>query len=356
MEDRRQPVPVRRVVEGEPDVRLEPEQGRSGVVPAPLEDEPVHPLSGDESHQGVGELDLPLGVRRGAPDRFEDRWGKIVRPGERGIARRVGDAGFLDEPFDAQDAGIDRRAAGDTIVPDLLLRDLFERHHAGAASEPFERRPELREQRGVADVDRVPEEDPERLVADMVLGAGDRVREAPRRPLTHKMERGFLHRLFELPERVLGAGSSEVRVVVEMILDGPLAATGHDGDVVGAPGDGLFDDVLDDRSVEHGEHLLGHALGRGQEPGPQARGWNDDLHAPRPRNESRGPTWSSRTRRRFHSLGPAPGGSAVRHSWATPSPTHSKSPRWRSGSAIPRRKSTTRGRRISRDQRAGHSR
>ena len=40
----------------------------------------------------------------------------------------------------------------------------------------------------------------------------------------------------------------------------------------------LLHDVLDDRLVEDGQHLLGRALRRGQEAGPQARGGDDGLH------------------------------------------------------------------------------
>ena len=42
--------------------------------------------------------------------------------------------------------------------------------------------------------------------------------------------------------------------------------------------EGLLDHVLDDGLIEHGEELLGSALGRGEEARPETGGGDDCLH------------------------------------------------------------------------------
>src|SRR5699024_7994751 len=56
---------------------------------------------------------------------------------------------------------------------------------------------------------------------------------------------------------------------VEMVFERSLVAAGDHEDVAEVGIDGLFDDVLDRRLVDDGEHLLGGGLGRGEETGSQ---------------------------------------------------------------------------------------
>src|SRR5699024_7001738 len=56
---------------------------------------------------------------------------------------------------------------------------------------------------------------------------------------------------------------------VEMVLERSLVAPGDHEDIAEAGIDGLFDDVLDRRLVDDGEHLLGGGLGRRKESGSQ---------------------------------------------------------------------------------------
>ena len=65
-----------------------------------------------------------------------------------------------------------------------------------------------------------------------------------------------------------------------MVLDGVLAAAGDDDDAGEARGHRLLDDVLDDRLVDEGQHLLGLGLGGGQEAGAEAGGGEDGLADP----------------------------------------------------------------------------
>ena len=55
-----------------------------------------------------------------------------------------------------------------------------------------------------------------------------------------------------------------------MILDDALVAPGDEDEVLDAGLARLVDDVLDQRPVDHRQHLLGHGLGGGQEPGAEA--------------------------------------------------------------------------------------
>ena len=62
-----------------------------------------------------------------------------------------------------------------------------------------------------------------------------------------------------------------------MILDRGLGAAGHEDELLDAGGLRLLDRVLDERLVDDGQHLLGHRLGRGQEPRAEAADREDRL-------------------------------------------------------------------------------
>ena len=73
---------------------------------------------------------------------------------------------------------------------------------------------------------------------------------------------GRVFGLFAAPlERVL-----EFVGVVEMILDDALVAAGHKDEMLDPRLARLVDDVLKNRPVDDGQHLLGDRLGRRQEP------------------------------------------------------------------------------------------
>src|SRR5262249_25958868 len=65
-----------------------------------------------------------------------------------------------------------------------------------------------------------------------------------------------------LGERVL-----ELELAVEMVLDDALVAPGDEDEMLDAGLARLVDHVLDQRPVDHRQHLLRHRLGRRQEPG-----------------------------------------------------------------------------------------
>jgi hypothetical protein len=144
----------------------------------------------------------------------------------------------------------------------------------------------LGETRLVAIVEHVGQQERERLVADNVARAPYGVTESERRLLARKAgaarlrqrlgEHCELVRLAALAERRL-----ELRLPVEMILDRTLVAAGHEDEMLDPRRTRLVDHVLDDGAVDHGQHLLRHRLGRGQEacaePGHGEHGLADTL-------------------------------------------------------------------------------
>jgi hypothetical protein len=67
----------------------------------------------------------------------------------------------------------------------------------------------------------------------------------------------------------------EHRSVVKMILDGVLAFSGDDDDVLDAGGDAFFGDILNLRFVNDREHFFWLSLGGGKETRPEAGGGQD---------------------------------------------------------------------------------
>ena len=61
----------------------------------------------------------------------------------------------------------------------------------------------------------------------------------------------------------------ELELAVEMVLDDALVAAGDEDEMLDAGLARLVDHVLDQRPVDHRQHLLRHGLGGGQEPGAE---------------------------------------------------------------------------------------
>jgi hypothetical protein len=62
-----------------------------------------------------------------------------------------------------------------------------------------------------------------------------------------------------------------------VIFDGILAFAGYDDDVLDAGGDALFNDILNLRLVDDGEHFFRLSFGGGQEARAKAGGRKDRL-------------------------------------------------------------------------------
>ena len=65
-------------------------------------------------------------------------------------------------------------------------------------------------------------------------------------------------------------GMLELELAVEMVLDDGLVAAGDENEMLDAGLARLVDDMLDQRPVDHRQHLLRHGLGGGQEAGAEA--------------------------------------------------------------------------------------
>src|SRR6516165_2539264 len=59
----------------------------------------------------------------------------------------------------------------------------------------------------------------------------------------------------------------ELELAVEMILDDRFVATGDENEMLDSGLAGFVNNMLNQRPIDHRQHLFGHRLGRGQEPG-----------------------------------------------------------------------------------------
>ena len=122
----------------------------------------------------------------------------------------------------------------------------------------------------------------EGLVADEFARAPDGMAKAERRLLTGEagragsrqvmLQRLQLFRLVALGQRVV-----ELVGHVEMVLDHRLVAAGDEDEMLDAGGARLVHDMLHDRTVDDGEHLLRDRLGGGQEAGAETSDGEDGL-------------------------------------------------------------------------------
>ena len=108
--------------------------------------------------------------------------------------------------------------------------------------------------------------------------------------LAHGVDLGEVGQLADLLQLVVLAAGLEQRLelgrAVEVVLDRALAAGGDDEDVGEAGAHGFLDHELDRGRVDERQHLLGHGLGRRQEPGAEPGCRDDrlpDLHVRPPR-------------------------------------------------------------------------
>ncbi len=110
------------------------------------------------------------------------------------------------------------------------------------------------------------------LSADVGTCTQDRVSETLRLALPDEMDVGEvarLHHSLESPRvALLHEPHLELGHRVEVVGDRVLVAADDDEDVVDPGVRSLFDDVLDRRLVDDGQHLFRHRLRRGKESSP----------------------------------------------------------------------------------------
>src|SRR2546421_3821962 len=279
----------------------------AGVVAAVREAAPDDRLLLQQQADGVGELELPAGSRLDAVEGVEDGGTEDVAADHGEVGRCVLRFRLLEHGPQPEDIGVDRVDHGAPVRRDLVRFDLEQRDdrrlllvvdldHAA-------------QKRGVVDHHVVAEQYGEGLVPDVLARHRHGVAEAERLVLADEVEGGELGERLHLLQEVVLALLLEHRLqlglAVEVVLDRSLAPTVHHEDVADAGADRLFDDVLDGRAVDDGQHLFGDALARRQEARPQPGGGDHGLahrghHSETlpPGGSGPSPCSSPRTRRR----------------------------------------------------------
>ena len=113
------------------------------------------------------------------------------------------------------------------------------------------------------------------LVADKMARAPHGMAETQRLLLPRERHRAADRQAFQQAVELFGllAGLQErleLIGMVEMVFDDVLAATGDEDELLDAGFFGLFDGILDDRFVDHGQHLFGNRLRCRQKAGSHA--------------------------------------------------------------------------------------
>ncbi len=62
----------------------------------------------------------------------------------------------------------------------------------------------------------------------------------------------------------------EFELTIEMVLDDLLVASGDEHEMLDPGLSGLIDRILDERSIDHRQHLFWDGLGGGEEPGAES--------------------------------------------------------------------------------------
>ena len=120
----------------------------------------------------------------------------------------------------------------------------------------------------------VRQDDGERLVAHHASGAIDRVPQSQRLGLAN-IDTGdatgndVLQRLEGFGLAAGGQFGFQLVGLVEMVLDGPLGAAGHEYQGIHARRNRFLDSILNQWLVDDRQHLLGTRLGGGKKPGSQ---------------------------------------------------------------------------------------
>jgi len=261
------------VFQREIDDRLDITRLVPSIISRPLEQMCIDLLDLQKDPYSVGELDLAADARARILQTFEDIRGEDVTADRPDVRGSFFDPGLLDDILDP----VERRAylstTDDPVTPDLLLGDRLDRNY-GTLFLPVEVDELLCAGNAVPD-DIVPEKHREGLVPDMLLGAQDCIPKSSGLLLSDVVDIDQGGYLLNRPQRLELPVVSQVHLklwrVVEVVLDRPFPPACDDDQVLYPRVDRLLHHILYHRAVDEREHLLGHRLGRREEPGPKAR-------------------------------------------------------------------------------------
>ena len=229
----------------------------------------------DELCQRIGQLDLAAGARLHVGQVIEDhrRQQVAAHDGQRG--RGLLGLRLFHHAGDAAGALGPRRAGHDTVGTGFLARHFLHGQHAGVL--PVMQVDHLLQHRSTTRCrlhQVIGQQDGEGLVAHHLAGTQHGVAQAQRLGLTdvdtvHATGQRFLDGFQQL---VLALGLQlgfQLIGLVEVILDAALVAPGDEDHLGDAGSRCLFHRILDQRSVDDRQHLLGLRLGGGKEAGTQ---------------------------------------------------------------------------------------
>ena len=230
---------------------------------------------------GIGELNFAALVRLHAADHVENHRREDVAAGDRQVARRLLRARLLHQVHDPEDVAGAVLRLHDAVMPGLLARHFLHRDHATGAPESNTSAIRLTA-RETAFSPRM--ESPSATRNGSSPAKFSRAQYGVAQPLLQALagveEVGLERFEIQLLQQVLLVRLRSARwnssgIVVEVILDGSLAAAGDEQDLLDAVRDQFLHHVLHDRLARDRQHLLGLRLGGRQKPRAMPGDGND---------------------------------------------------------------------------------
>ena len=232
-----------------------------------------------QADHGVGDLDFTAGTWFLLFDFREDFWLQDVAAGNDEVRGGLFAGGFFHHAVDHEMIVLPILGGHDAVAMDLLPRGLFNGENIAAATFVVDVNHLLQTARfGLHD--HVGQEDGEGFMADEVSCTPDGMAQAQWFLLAGKarlscswqvlFQQIQLNRLAALPE-----GCLKFILLVEVVFDDRLVAARDKDQMFNASVARLVNHDLDQRTVNHRQHFLGHGLGGGEEPGAKTGDWKN---------------------------------------------------------------------------------
>src|SRR5437868_4246564 len=257
------------------DVGAQETRLRAAIVPLALELDAIETLAFGEPDHGVGQLYFTAGTALVPLEDLKDFRLQDVAAGDRQVRGRGSLGRLLDHAVDLENIALALAYSTDAVLMRAIRRHFLHRNQIGFVAELARSLDHLLEAARRVQHQLIRQQHRERLVADDIACAPNRMAETERRLLAGETHRaGFrLVALQNLHFGFLAAGFEgriEFKHPVEMILDHALVAAGDKDEMLDASLFGFIDHVLDQWLVDDGQHFLWHGLGGGQNAGAEA--------------------------------------------------------------------------------------